>query len=80
VGPGGNFMTHPHTLKHMRTEYFNGNGVTDRKSRNKWEQDGGHDARERARRIVRKILAAPAFSHLSEEVDKAIRRKFTIYL
>ncbi len=32
IGPGGNFMTAPHTMKHIRSEYFNGNGVTDRKT------------------------------------------------
>jgi trimethylamine--corrinoid protein Co-methyltransferase len=76
VGPGGNFMTHAHTLKHMRTEYFNGNGVTDRKSRTKWEQEGRTDARERARQMAKKILAAPEMSHLPESVDKAIRQKY----
>jgi len=76
VGPGGNFMTHAHTLKHMRTEYFTGNGVTDRKSRTKWEQDGKTDARERARRIAKKILSAPEVSYLPEEVDRAIRLKY----
>jgi len=76
VGPGGNFMTHPHTLKHMRTEYFSGNGVTDRKSRTKWEQDGRLNARERARLIAKKILAAPEFSYLPEKVDRAIRLKY----
>jgi trimethylamine--corrinoid protein Co-methyltransferase len=76
VGPGGNFMTHAHTLKHMRTEYFTGNGVTDRKSRTKWEQDGKTDARERARRMAKKILSAPEVSYLPEEVDRAIRLKY----
>jgi len=76
VGPGGNFMTHPHTLKHMRTEYFSGNGVTDRKSRTKWEQDGRLNARERARLIAKKILAAPEVSYLPEKVDRAIRLKY----
>jgi trimethylamine--corrinoid protein Co-methyltransferase len=76
VGPGGNFMTHAHTLKHMRTEYFNGNGVTDRRSRTKWEQDGCLNARERARRIARKILAAPEVSYLPEAVDSAIRSRY----
>jgi len=75
VGPGGNFMTHAHTLKHMRTEYFNGNGVTDRRSRAKWEQDGRLNARERARRIAKKILGDPEVSYLSEAVDSAIRSK-----
>lgn len=76
VGPGGNFMTHEHTLKHMRTEYFNGNGVTDRKSRSKWEQDGGLEARERARRIARKILAEPKVSYLPADIDLAVRKKY----
>jgi trimethylamine--corrinoid protein Co-methyltransferase len=40
VGPGGNFMTSPHTLEHMRDEYCNGNGVADRKSSKKWEKEG----------------------------------------
>ena len=76
VGPGGNFMTHAHTLKHMRSEYFNGNGVTDRRSRVKWEQDGRLDARERARRIAKKILAAPEVSYLPEAVDSALRSRY----
>ncbi|MGE5257454.1 MAG: trimethylamine methyltransferase family protein [Hyphomicrobiales bacterium] len=76
VGPGGNFMTHPHTLKHMRSEYFSGNGVTDRKSRSKWEQDGRLTARERARQIAKKILAAPESSYLPESLDRAIRQKY----
>lgn len=80
VGPGGNFMTHAHTLKHMRTEYFNGNNVTDRKSRTRWEQDGRLDARERARQIARKILAQPEMPCFSAEVDAAIRKKFRLYL
>ena len=80
VGPGGNFMAHAHTLKHMRTEYFNGNGVTDRKSRTKWDQDGRLDARERARQIARKILAAPEAPCFTVEVDKALRQRFEFHL
>jgi len=37
VGPGGNFMTTAHTMTHMRSEYYIGNGATDRKSRDKWD-------------------------------------------
>ncbi|MBW2592810.1 MAG: trimethylamine methyltransferase family protein, partial [Deltaproteobacteria bacterium] len=57
VGPGGNFMTSPHTMAHMRTEYYGGNGVTDRKSRDRWEQEGSRDIRQRALDIARKLLA-----------------------
>jgi trimethylamine--corrinoid protein Co-methyltransferase len=76
VGPGGNFMTHPHTLKHMRSEYYPGNGVTDRKSRSKWEQEGKPDARERARQIAKKILSAAEVSFLPENIDRAIRTQY----
>ncbi|UCF91791.1 MAG: trimethylamine methyltransferase family protein, partial [Desulfobacterales bacterium] len=80
VGPGGDFMTTAHTLAHMRQEYFDGNGVTDRKNRDRWEKEGGKDATTRAREIARKILAEPAKSYLSAAVDPAIRNKFEILL
>ena len=80
VGPGGNFMTSPHTMTHLRTEYYNGNGVTDRKSREKWEQDGSLDTRQRALGIARKFLAGSKPSYIPEEIDKAIKEKFNILL
>jgi len=57
VGPGGNFIASDHTFAHMRTEYFAGNGVADRKIRDDWEQDGSRDASTRAREIAKTILA-----------------------
>jgi trimethylamine---corrinoid protein Co-methyltransferase len=80
VGPGGNFMMSPHTIANMRKEYFQGNGVTDQKSREKWEEDGSRDARERARAIARKMLSEEKVSYISEEVDQAIREQFEILL
>lgn len=80
VGPGGNFMTTSHTMAHMRTEYYNGNGVTDRKSREKWEQEGSLDIRQRARDMAKKLIAAPKPSYISDELDQAIRKKFNILL
>ena len=79
VGPGGNFMTSPHTMKHIRTEYYNSNGVTDRKSRGKWEAEGSQDIRERALGIARTLLAQPR-CHISEGADQAIREKYNILL
>ncbi len=80
IGPGGNFMMSPHTLKHMRTEYFQGNGVSDRKSRVKWESEGAKDARQRAKEIAKKIISEPEKSYISEATDAAIREKFNILL
>ncbi|MFO7883500.1 MAG: trimethylamine methyltransferase family protein [Desulfobacteraceae bacterium] len=80
VGPGGNFMTSPHTMTHMKTEYFAGNGVADRKSRSKWEKDGSLDTRERAKKMAAQLIAKSAPSQFSDEIDREIREKFDILL
>jgi len=80
VGPGGNFMTSPHTLEHMRDEYFNGNGVADRKSRQKWEKEGSLDARDRARKKAKEILATHQPEMIPPEIDAQIRKRFEILL
>jgi len=54
-----------------------GNGVTDRKSREKWEQEGSLDARQRALVIAGKLLANPKPTYIPKEIDKAIREKFS---
>jgi trimethylamine--corrinoid protein Co-methyltransferase len=80
VGPGGNFMTSPHTLEHMRDEYFNGNGITDWKSRQKWEKEGSLNTRERARKIAKKLLGEEERFYIPEDVDKVIRERYGILL
>ncbi len=80
VGPGGNFMTSPHTLEHMRDEYFNGNGIVDRKSRQKWEKEGSLNTRERAREIAQKLLGEEERLYIPEDVDKVIRERYGILL
>ena len=80
VGPGGDFMTSPHTMSHLRKEYYIGNGVTDKKARGKWEKDGCQDTRQRALGIAKKLLESPKPSYIPEEIDKAIRKKFNILL
>jgi trimethylamine--corrinoid protein Co-methyltransferase len=64
----------------MRQEYFDGNGVTDAKSRDNWEKEGSQDAFTRAREFVRTLLAKEAKSYISKEIDQAIREKFDILL
>jgi len=80
VGPGGNFMMSSHTLKHIRGEYFNGNGVTDRKSRQKWEKGGSSNTRDRAMKIAKILLGEGERSYIPEDVDKVIREKYRILL
>ena len=80
VGPGGNFIAEEHTMDHLRTEYFQGNGVTDRQDRDTWTTMGQKDARTRAREIAKEILAKPDWSHISKEADRHIRQRFNILL
>lgn len=80
VGPGGNFIMAEHTMQHMRSEFFQGNGVTDRKIREQWEQEGAVDARERARRMAQAWLAEPEKSYIPEDIDRQIRASFEILL
>jgi trimethylamine--corrinoid protein Co-methyltransferase len=55
VGPGGEFLTHAHTMDHMRS--MSSGGLFDRKSRDIWaEAVQGKDATERAYERARQIL------------------------
>jgi trimethylamine--corrinoid protein Co-methyltransferase len=80
VGPGGSFITSLHTMTHMRREYFDGNGVADRDSREKWIEKGSQDTRTRAREIARKILAGEEKSYIPADVENTIREKYEILL
>jgi len=70
----------PHTMTHMRQEYYGGNGVSDQESREKWSEKGSLDARTRARDIAKKILAEEETPHIAKEAEKAIREKYNILL
>jgi trimethylamine--corrinoid protein Co-methyltransferase len=80
VGPGGNFIAEEHTMDHMRSEYFQGNGVADRSDRDTWIKNGQKDARTRAVEMAKAILAKPEWSYISEEADRHIRERFNILL
>jgi trimethylamine--corrinoid protein Co-methyltransferase len=80
VGPGGNFMLADHTVDHLRSEYYLGNGVADQKNREQWETDSALDARARGRQIAKKILADKEQSYIPPDVDQVIRDKFNILL
>jgi len=78
VGPGGNHLMSPHTLEHMRTEFFAGNGITDGRFRDTWVADGSLDTRERAQEMARKILENDSSSKIDKRTDKIIRDNFNI--
>ncbi len=80
VGPGGTFITSPHTMAHMHDEFFQGNGISDQNSRDIWQEKGKQDARTRAREIAKTILAREEKSHIAIDVEQAIRKKYEILL
>lgn len=76
VGPGGHFLLAEHTVRHMRSELYYPSAVVDRQGWDGWQQDGGLDARERARRIARDILQHHQPAPLDPVVKQRIRRQF----
>ena len=80
VGPGGNYLMSDHTLRFIRNEYFQSNGVSDKKGRQEWELDGSSDARERAKKIAKNILAAPEQPKIPQDIATQIRKKFHVFV
>ena len=80
VCPGGNYLTAAHTMQHLRTEYFMGNGVSDKASRIHWSKSGGLSARQRAVRMARAILEEPLKAAIAPEIEAEIRQDFNIFL
>jgi len=73
VGPGGNFLSQKHTLKHMRDIFLP--EFMDRRPYNEWEEKKD-DARDwalvKARNILINHEPDPLDSKLSAELDKMI--------
>ena len=80
VGPGGNYLMAPHTLQHLRREYFQGNGVSDKGGREEWTRQGCLSARDQARAIARAILDQPPQSKIQPAIEEKIRSEFDIFL
>ncbi len=77
LGHGGNFITHPHTLRFFKNEIFPP-VLSDRNDRKIWEDLGSLDGRERARKEAKRILKEHKPLPLSTEVDGKIRERFEI--
>ena len=73
VGPGGNFLTHPHTLAHFREETWNPS-LVDRQVYDKWADSGCKRMIDRIREKVQKILETHVPEPLPEEAEKKIEQ------
>lgn len=73
VGPGGNFLTHKHTQKHMREIWLP--QLMDRRPYNTWEEkkDGAREwARDKAKKILETHTPEPLDRLISKELQKII--------
>ena len=74
VGPGGSFLTHEHTKRHMRELWLN--TLMDRRPYGVWEskKDGAHDwARAKAKKILETHHPSPLDPKLEAELRRIIR-------
>lgn len=75
VGPGGSFISHKHTARHMRKEHFLPK-LSDRSIREKWAAQGAKDAAQRAHDLAKKILERPPEPQLPGESLSAVTDRF----
>ena len=80
VGPGGHYLLSDHTLKHMRSELYYPSAVVDRQGWDMWHKDGALDARERAKKIARDILANHRPDPLDPAVESWIHERFELLI
>ena len=75
VGPGGNYLAHPHTREHFRAEHFIPE-LFDRRTRTAWERAGSKNVVTTAKEMVSKILK----EHEVAPLDKDVTRKMDAIL
>lgn len=72
LGPGCNYLDHPHTLRHFREPFYS--KMADKGSFSQWEQRGGTTMEARAAEQVTKILASHHAEPLPPEVQRELKR------
>ncbi len=71
VGPGGNFLTEEHTVKHFRKELWMPGPAWTRQSWDEWQGDGKKAMGDRIKEQVKKILN----DHRPDVIDKELSRE-----
>jgi trimethylamine--corrinoid protein Co-methyltransferase len=74
VGPGGHFVSSPHTRRYMRSEHYQP-VLSNREERSAWVSAGAQDVREAAAETVRQILGEPPTPLLSEEIRHRLKEE-----
>jgi trimethylamine--corrinoid protein Co-methyltransferase len=68
VGPGGHFLSDPHTVKYATNEVWYPR-LLDRQNRNSWEKTGAKTIERRANEKAKQILR----DHKSSPLEKSVR-------
>ena len=72
IGPGGLFLSHKHTIRHLSEHYMP--SIGNRFTYSSWiSKSGGKDVRQRAKETAREILA----SHEPEPLDRDVERELS---
>ncbi len=77
LGPGGNYLTAPHTAAWFRRELHFPTMIIDRRDRNRWQAEGGTDSFQRARLKVKEILDGHRPAPLGQDREQALDRVVT---
>jgi len=72
VGPGGEYLTHEHTMEFFKKEAWDAS-LGNRMNRERWEENGSMDIRTKAREEVKRIMAEHKPVPLAPEVQKKIQ-------
>jgi len=75
VGPGGNFLSDPHTVQWMRREHYIPK-LSDRQLRVNWEKSGKPCVEEKAKTIAATILKEHKPLGLPKELNDQLRKMF----
>jgi trimethylamine--corrinoid protein Co-methyltransferase len=71
LGPTGDYLTHPHTLRHLKEPFYS--KLADKGTYSQWQQRGATTMEERAARQVDKILKDHEPEPLPADVQRGIR-------
>lgn len=78
VGPGGSYIATKHTVKYMRTEFYEP-VLADRHNYDTWRHLQVRDLHKRAAREAKKILKEHQPIGIPPEIDQEIRNELKIY-
>jgi len=74
TGPGGHFVSSPHTRRYMRSEHYLPQ-LSDREDRAKWQTAGAEDTKVRASQKVSQILGKPPRSFIQKRIKERLKQE-----